>query len=282
MHQVQMLLHDERYLAALRAAGPLATDPERPAEERVEAALVAARAAAELSMREEARRWALLAKEQARKRDQVARANHYLGVILLKLHEPDEAETALLAALAHATLEQAARIRPAILANLATSYEQRHQDTLAIQVYRQAADDYLAAGQHHQAARCWQNAALLALLSEHPDDARFLLTLAGEHLAADTMRERANQQAMEAYAAYLSEDTQRAVEMAEELLYPGREGLNPWARGLAAITAIKIALAEGRADIARALVRNASVWVTEAECVKLCNLLADVRRQAGA
>lgn len=275
--QAQDLLRGGRYLAALRQAAPIARDPNHAVAHRIEAALVAAAAALRLGMPRECRSYATLAREQAQEPEHLAQANHNLGAAALALLEPDEAETALLAALAFEDTAYVVRARPTILYDLAISYEQRHQDELAVQVYRQAAQHYLEAGRTQDSCDCWQNAAWLGLLAHNVDEAQVLLSLVAEHLDPSRTREQTNQFAMIAYKAMLTGENQEAVELSEELLSPTRKDINPWAQTLAAITAAEVALLEGQPALARGFVDRARAWVYQSECVKMMNLVAAVR-----
>ncbi len=282
MQEAQALLARGRYLAALRLAGPIATDPARLAAGRVQAAFLAVQAAAALGLYQEAQRYATLARDQAVNEEELAKALHYLGAVLLWLHNYDQAESALLTALAQEGAAHLATARPAILHNLALTYQMQRQDPLAIKVFRQAGEAFEATAQPGEAVDSWQNAAWLELLAGRASQARSYLERSARHLNSAGADEQLHQRALEAYTLLLEGDRQSAGELAEEILQFDRGEVTPWARAMAAMTAAEVALVEGRLSLARALAQNAAELAGGGQNVRLMTHLVALRRRVGA
>lgn len=270
------------HLNVLREAGAQARDPGCPTRQRVTAALQAVECAVALNMYQDARQFALIAREQVQDREQEAQACHYLGVAVLEAEGADAAEGALLHALAMEDTEYVQRKRPTILYNLALVYQRQRNDVTAIDVYQQAAAAFGVAGEHRDAAHSYQNAAWLAMLNGQVEQAQTLLAQAAELTDGMVPGDRAQQQALEAYALCLAGDGAAAMQRVESVLNDGRTQATPWARCLALMAATELALAEGRGDLAVGLVRAAQEQVVHARNVRLMNLLTDLRRRATA
>nr|PZN39326.1 MAG: hypothetical protein DIU70_09580 [Bacillota bacterium] len=239
--------------------------------------MIASEAAYHLSYYDTAREYALIAMEHAEDPEDSAHAVHLLGAALA-FYDPAEAEEVLTELLSRNDSDYVQLHKPAILTSLAWAYERR-RDALAITVYRQAAQAYLAQGRPERAVSPLQNAAWLALLAGELDEGHGLLNDAGEYLSEAGTDERTHQEALEAYALLQSGERYAAICRAEELLHPGRRDTTPWAQTLAAIVAAEVALHEGLYDYAAGLTAWAGERAQAAGCTKLSNLLGDLRRR---
>jgi len=140
----------------------------------------------------------------------------------------------------------------------------------------------VSAGEHRDAAHSYQNAAWLAMLGRQVEKAQALLAQAAELSDGMIPGDRAQQQALEAYALCLAGEGAAAMQRVESILNDGRTEATPWARCLALVTAAELALAEGRGGLAAGLVQAAQEQVVHARNVRLMNLLTDLRRRVAA
>lgn len=277
--EVQVLVACGRYLRALDYGEHLGCDEERPVAERVEALLLACRAAGALRRSFAARDLAQMALALAGGQEPLAtQARLYLGMALGDLGE-HEAALAQFVAVQEASRAPAHRRRLGqALYHMALAYERLKRIDHALEVYEQACQAYDQAGYTQGVVRCRQNAAWLLLTQGQTAEGVTLLWDVAPLMPSATEEQRCNQLALTAFAL-MDEDPAEARSLCEELLATERT-VNAWARACAAYVSARLLLARGQRTALRQCLAEVAGTIEAARDTRLFNLFAALRAEA--